>query len=276
MASAYRTMVIALALAVPLAAWADDDPERAVVEGSVVNIQNSRTIPRATVTLLGVKGAGSKSARADGSGHFIFEHVDPGTYRLVAERQGFFSDERKREHQPLFEVAAGQHLKNMPVRLTPAAVVSGEVVDEYNDPVEDVQVRLLVVQTRLGKMYLRVAAKSVTDDRGQYRLAGLHPGKYYAVVDYKSKALTTLGSIIENVHALRQMNTDKRGKPLKVEMPVVPDPAYTYPSLFYPATSDFQQAQILKLNPGDEIATNFLLVSAPVVSIRGRVVNGMT
>src|SRR6266853_2813088 len=275
MAIAYRTILIALAMAVPLAARADDDPERAIVEGSVVNIQNSRTIPRATVTLLGAKGAGSKSSRADGNGHFIFQHVEPGLYKLVAERQGFFSDERKREHQPLFEVVSGQHLKNMPVRLTPAAVVSGEILDEYNDPVQDVQVRLIVAQVRIGQMYLRVVAKGVTDDLGQYRLGGLHPGKYYVVADYKSKALRTLGSIIENVNALQKM-TDKRGTPIKVEMPGVPDPAYTYPSLFYPATSDFQQAQILKLNPGDEVAANFHLVSAPVVSIRGRVVNGMT
>jgi len=59
-------------------------------------------------------------------------------------------------------------------------------------------------------------------------------------------------------------------------MPGVPDPAYTYSSLFFPSTSDFLQAQSLRLNPGDEIAINFLLISAPVVSIRGRVTNGMT
>ena len=275
MAIAYRTILIALAVAVSLAARADDDPERAIVEGSVINIQNSRTIPRASVTLLGAKGSGSKSARADGNGHFIFEHVEPGLYKLTAERQGFFSDERKREHQPLFEVAAGQHLKNMPVRLTPAVIVSGEVLDEYNDPVQDAEIRLLAVQMRLGQMSLRVAGKAMTDDRGEYRIAGLHPGKYYVVVEYKSKALKTLISIIESVNALQKM-TDNRGQPVKVEMPGVPDPAYTYPSQFYPSTSDFQQAQSLKLNPGDEIATNFLLISAPVVSIRGRVTNGMT
>ncbi len=52
--------------------------------------------------------------------------------------------------------------------------------------------------------------------------------------------------------------------------------AYTYAPLFYPATSDFQQAQAIRLNPGDEMAANFLLISAPVVSIRGRVINGLT
>lgn len=276
MASAYRTILIALALAAPLAAQTvSEDPPPAIIEGSVINIQNSRTIPRATVTLLHLKGTGSKSSRADGSGHFMFKNVEPGIYRLMAERQGFFSDDRKREYQPTFEVAAGAHIKDLPVRLMPAAVVSGEVLDEYSDPVQDAEIRLLAVQMRLGQMDLRVAGKAMTNDRGEYRVAGLHPGKYYVLVEYKSKALATLTSIVETVNALRN-TTDNRGKPVKVEMPGVPDPAYTYPSQFFPSTSDFRQAQSLKLNPGDEIATNFLLISAPVVSIHGRVTNGMT
>jgi hypothetical protein len=276
MATAHRAIFIALALAVPLTAQTTpEDPPLATIEGSVINVQNSRTIPRATVTLLHSKGTGSKSQRADGSGHFIFKNVEPGIYRLLAERQGFFSDDRKREYQPLFEVVAGDHVKNMPVRLMPAAAVSGEILDEYNDPVQDVEVKLLAIQMRLGQMYLRLSAKATTDDRGEYRIAGLHPGKYYMVVEYKSKALTTLTSIIENVNALQKM-TDEHGHPIKVETPKVPDPAYTYAPLFYPATSDFQQAQSLKLNPGDEMAANFLLVSAPVVSIRGKVINGLT
>jgi hypothetical protein len=276
MATAHRAIFIAFALALPLTAQTiPEDPPPAIIEGSVINIQNSRTIPRATVTLLHSKGTGSRSSRADGSGHFIFKNVEPGLYRLLAERQGFFSDERKREYQPLFEVAAGDHVKNIPVRLMPAAVVSGEVLDEYSEPVQDAEIRLLAVQMRLGQMYLRLSAKATTDDRGEYRIAGLHPGKYYVVVEYKSKALTTLASIIETVNALQKM-TDNHGHPTKVEMPKVPDPAYTYPPLFYPDTSDFQQAQSLKLDPGDEIAANFLLISAPVVSIHGKVINGMT
>ena len=55
-----------------------------------------------------------------------------------------------------------------------------------------------------------------------------------------------------------------------------PIPPSLIAPLFYPSTGDFQQAQALHLNPGDEMAANFLLISAPVVSIRGRVTNGMT
>ena len=65
MASAHRTILMILVLAVPLAAQtAPEDPPPAIIEGSVINIQNSRTVPRASVTLLGVKGTGSKSQRA--------------------------------------------------------------------------------------------------------------------------------------------------------------------------------------------------------------------
>src|ERR1700704_4501604 len=102
MAGGHRTILFALTLAAPLIGQnVAEDPDVAMIEGSVINIQNSRTIPRATVTLLHLKGAGNKSTRADGSGHFLFKNVEPGTYRMMAERQGFFSDERKREYQPL-------------------------------------------------------------------------------------------------------------------------------------------------------------------------------
>ncbi|HMC32365.1 MAG TPA: carboxypeptidase-like regulatory domain-containing protein, partial [Candidatus Angelobacter sp.] len=254
-----------------------EDPERAIVEGTVINAQNSRTIPRASVMLQGMKGAGSKSARADGNGHFIFQHVEPGLYKLMAERQGFFSDERKRESQPMLEVAAGQHLKNMPVRLMPTAAVSGEIVDEYNDYLQNVEVTLLATEVRLGRMYLRPAGKTTTDDRGQYRLAGLRPGRYYLVAEYQSK--TIKDNILANFTAgvAEQTNFTKRGEPIKIEVvPATPDPPFTYPPLFYPATGDFKQAQALRLNSGDETSANFIFISAPVVAISGRVTNGMT
>lgn len=280
MTTVYRTVLIALALYAPLAAQVPDLPT-AIIEGSVINIQNSRTIPRATVSLLRLRGGGSRSARADGNGHFIFEHLEAGSYKLMAERQGFFSDSRRREYQPVFDVGDGQHLKNMPVRLMPAALVTGEIVDEYNDPVQDVEIRLLSVRMRLGQMVLSSAGKTVTDDRGQYRIPGLHPGKYYVVAEYKLAKSTAdpvraavAQQLAQQTAAANRRNGGADVAPLL--QPDVAEPAFTYPPLFYPATDDFQQAQALHLNPGDETAANFLMISAPVVSISGRVTNGMT
>ena len=184
MAARYRTIVLVLALAAPLVLSAqsqapqDDDLPTATVEGAVINTQNSRGISRAGVTLFGVRGTGSKSTRADGNGHFLFEHVPAGRYKLVAEQTGYFSDTRKTNSEPVFDVSIGQHIRNMPVRLLPTAAIAGTILDEYNDPVQDVEVTLVSMQTQLGQMYLAPSGKTVTDDRGQYRISGLHPGKY--------------------------------------------------------------------------------------------------
>jgi hypothetical protein len=278
MATILRTILIALALSAPLAA---QDSPTAVVEGSVVNIQNSRTIPRASVSLSRLKGGGGKSVRADGNGHFIFEHVEAGSYKLIAERQGFFTDSQLREYQPILEVADGQHLKNVAVRLMPSALVNGQILDEYSDPVQDVEIRLLTVKMRLGQMVLSPAGKTVTDDRGQYRIPGLHPGRYYVIAEHKQAkpANDPIRTAMAQQLAQQTAAANRRNGGVDVAPLFQPDAnesAFTYPPLFYPATDDFQQAQALVLKPGDEVAADFIMISAPVVSISGRVTNGMT
>lgn len=268
-------------LAVALASAAQNpqaqDPQPAIVEGTVINAQNSRTIPRASVNLVGTEG-GSKSTRADGSGHFIFQQVEPGHYKLIAERQGFFSDQHKREYQPIFEVAAGEHVKNMAVRLMPTAVISGEIVDEFNDTLQNVEVKLLAREVRLGQMYLRDAGHALTDDRGQYRISGLRPGKYYLVAEYKANeaAMQTFKLDLAERILDRTPRSAGQTEPFRLGMPEILNQSFTYPPLFYPGSGDFQQAEQLQLQPGDDIAANFIFISAPVVSIKGRVTNGMT
>ena len=280
MATISRTIFIALALSAPLAAQVPEPPT-AVVEGSVINIQNSRTVPRASVSLSRLKGGGGRSVRADGNGHFLFEHVEAGSYKLIAERPGFFSDPRSRDYQPVFELAEGQHLKNMPVRLMPSALVTGQILDEYNDPVQDVEIRLLTVKMRLGQIVLTPAGKTVADDRGQYRIPGLHPGRYYVVVEHKQAKTGTdpVRAAVAQQLAQQTAAANRRNGNTDIPPPTPPDtiePAFTYPPLFYPATDDFQQAQAVVLKPGDEVEADFVLISAPLVSISGRVTNGMT
>ena len=280
MSTILRTALVALALGTPLVGQAPEPPT-AVVEGSVINIQNSRTIPRASVSLSRLKGGGGKSVRADGNGHFIFEHVEAGSYKLIAERPGFFSDVRSRDYQPVFDIAEGQHLKNMPVRLMPSALVTGQIFDEYNDPVQDVEIKLLTVKMRLGQMVLSPAGKTITDDRGQYRIPGLHPGRYYVVAELKQSrpAADPVRAAVAQQLARQTAIANSRNGNTDIPPPTQPDttdPAFTYPPLFYPATDDFQQAQAVVLKPGDEVAADFIMISAPVVSISGRVTNGMT
>jgi len=60
----------------------------------------------------------------------------------------------------------GAQLKDMTVRLIPSAVVTGDVVDEYNDPIQNVSVEVFSVQVRMGQIALTSAGSGLTDDRG--------------------------------------------------------------------------------------------------------------
>ena len=255
-------------------------PESATVEGMVINAENSRPVPRAQVVLQRIRGPqASKSVRTDGNGRFIFRNVDPGTYRLSAERQGFFSDSHKRGFEPMFDVAPGAYVKDMPVRLMPTSVITGSIVDEYNDPVQKVEIRVLSVHVRVGQIALTPEGTAFTDDRGEYRIPGLRPGKYYVAAEYKQNNLPDLtpqGPDARRFARLRGPDGTMQMTELKNSLEATPESAFTYLPLFYPNTSDFLQAQRLPVNPGDEVHANFVFLTMPSVSISGHIVNGLT
>ena len=73
------------------------------------------------------------------------------------------------------------------VEMLPLAVLAGRVLDQYGDPV-----RHAIVSTQAkrsspvgGEQYQSLFA-DLTDDRGEYRLADVEPGKYYLVIEYSS------------------------------------------------------------------------------------------
>jgi hypothetical protein len=162
----------------------DPPPGRAAIEGTVINAQNGRVIPRANVVLRNVKRpSAAKSARADDAGHFLFKDVAPGIYQLSADRQSFFFDARHKAFQPRVEVAAGDHRTDILVRLLPTSVVTGQIVDEHSDPMQHVQVKLVARAHRGGRMVLDVEGIGLTDDQGVYRIYDVRPGSYYLLAE---------------------------------------------------------------------------------------------
>jgi hypothetical protein len=248
----------------------DPLPGRAVIEGAVINASNGRSIPRATVMLRNVsKPSLAKSVRADGVGHFVFKDVDPATYRLSADRLSFFSDIHLAAFQARVEVAAGDHRTGLVVRLLPAAVVTGQVVDENSDPIEHVQVKLLARTYRQGRMVLDAAGIGLTDDRGTYRIYDVHPGHYYVLAEIVPELQTKGLQVIAGNGIVGLLETAGTG-----EAPPESDIAFS--PLFFPGTRNFLEAQALPVNPGDEVHAGFIFMTMPSVSIKGRVTNGLT
>jgi hypothetical protein len=249
---------------------ADPVPDRAVIEGTVINARNGRGIPRATVVLRNVsKPSLAKSVRADGVGHFVFKDVDPATYRLSADRLSFFSDIRLAAFQPRLEVAAGDHRTGVVVRLLPAAVVTGQVVDENSDPIQHVQVKLLARTYRQGRMVLDAEGIGLTDDRGTYRIYDVRPGQYYILAEITPELQAKGLQVIAGNGIVGLLETAGTG-----EAP--PESNIAFSPLFFPGTSNFLEAQALPVSPGDEVHAGFIFMTMPSVSIKGKVTNGLT
>ena len=229
---------------------------QATVEGTVVNAINARQIPRAGVLLRNVQQINNVVwTRADDNGRFLFKNVDPGTYRVSGDRQGFFTENRKNAAQTIVDVAERGHVSNVLVRLLPFAVVAGRVVDEKNDATQQVEMRLYAWDYVRGRRLLSIKASAVTDDRGEYRISGVRPGNYFLLAnyDYKKEWLRSMGDLAKTTH---------------------PDVAYL--PQFFPGANDFREAQQLTLKAGDEVFQDFAFSSRPAVSIHGKVVNGLS
>lgn len=231
-------------------------PAKGQIEGTVVSAAGGQLLPRALVILRNLKGKTQVLGRADDNAHFLFDRLDPGSYQIQGGKQGFYTDDRKRGMQAVVDLAAGEAVKDVVVRLLPLGVISGRIVDETNDPVRDVEIRLLGVEHYHGREFLNTMGSAVSDDRGEYRMFDIRPDSYFLLAEF-------------NVNKEWKKQTGMvpaRGSRLDI----------AYPPLMYPGTSDLQQAQKLVVNPGDDLHADFSLFSVQAVSIAGRVLNGLT
>lgn len=233
------------------------EPTKPLIEGTVVSALNGQLVPHAVVVARNTKlHEGMILARADDNAHFVFDRLEPSVYRLYAGKQGYFSDSRKISMEPIVELPAGGEVKDVIVRLMPLGVISGRILDEKNEPVRGVEIRLLSLDYYRGRQTLSTTTSVVSDDRGEYRIFDIRPGSYYLLAEFNlSKELNKTFAI-----------APPKGSALDI----------AYPPIFYPSTSDLPQAQKIMVNPGDELHADFALVPMQAVSIQGRVVNGLT
>src|SRR5215831_7824529 len=134
-----------LAWLLPVALAAQDS--RCAVEGMVMNSATGDAIARAVVTLRrseitrGTKEPASYTAASNSAGKYTFADVEPGTYVLTADRNGF----AVARYTTLVKLERGQKSSGLLIMMTPHAVITGRVVDEEGEPMvgADVQVSTL-------------------------------------------------------------------------------------------------------------------------------------
>jgi len=135
--------------------------------GRVVNTATHEPVRRANVKVY--RGDEEWDEITDGNGRFRFPTLAPGEYFLVVHRDGFIDRAYKTE---MFDFT---EQKELPVEVDPQGLIAGKVIDGSGQPLW-AQIQALAPRTPGEK--IDTIASTTTNDLGEYRLAGLNPGKY--------------------------------------------------------------------------------------------------
>ena len=239
-------MLAAAALAAPQAPARA--PRGASVEGRVTNRVTGEPVRKAVVYLTTYSDtpADTYMAQADSNGRFRFEGVVPGPYRAFAEAARFttFPDRAWAAPVPPLTVSDGQHLANVNIQMTPLGTVSGRVLDPDGDPVLKARVEAVQYVFLRGVRQLASMGMSAwTDDRGQYRLFDVRPGRHY-------------------IRALKDRQDYGRSGG--------PPPGPGFPLTYYPNAREPEETEPVEVAPGGDVqGVDIRLAASGVYSIRG-------
>jgi protocatechuate 3,4-dioxygenase beta subunit len=201
-----------------------------------------------------IGGVGS-SVITDNQGRFTIRDLDPGAYRISVGANGYAKQEYgQRTPSGLgtpVNVNSGQTI-SVAIPLTRAGSVSGRIRDNGGQPAVGIQVQVLKpVYNANGQRNLQPAGSSRTDDRGEYRLFWISPGRYYVMASSSPNA--GAGAVISSPN---EMAGDG----------IAPT--------FYPGSIDISQAASIDLKPGADIGGVDVIVNRqPSFRIRGRLID---
>jgi hypothetical protein len=153
------------------------------VDGSVVNALNGQPVRGATVVLQGAADSYIASTGADGRYHV--DGMAPGSYEARPQHEAFTAQVpgvSPAKVYARFQVDAGV-CASVASRLVPLGAISGRIVDGEGDPVSLVRIDAMRYVYSEGKRELRSIASSRSTDRGEFRISGLAPGRYYLMAN---------------------------------------------------------------------------------------------
>ena len=196
----------------------------------------------------------------DRAGKFVISPIDAGSYRLFVTGNGYVRQEYGQKipggsGAPLV-LTAGQVLRDLTISITQAGNVGGRIFDNYGQPAVGVPLRLLRVSySPIGQRVFQSAGSARTNDRGEYRIFWVTPGRYYLSGGTPPGPPNGVPTGLSEDTRGPNENGDSH--------------AFT----FYPGVTDLTRATMIDLRPGNDLTLDFAVHHQELYSIRGRVVD---
>ncbi len=202
------------------------------------------------------------SVPTDSQGRFVIQNVDAGAYRITVAANGYARQEYGQRsfgtQGTVIDVAPGQALKDIVIRMTPAGNVTGRISDDLGKPAIGAQVQLLrATYNPNGQKQFQAAGTARTNDRGEYRLFWVTPGRYYLTAGSAAGPTRPLefGGAGDSPNGIQE----------------------SYALTYYPGAADLKDAAALEVQAGVELsATDFTVPLQQLHKVRGRVIDSRT
>ena len=234
----------------------DPSEKRCTLAGTVTSANTGEPLRRAHIQLEDEEDDDARPIEvlSDAAGHFEITNVPAGSYELTAYREGYreaqYHEAASGGQGALLALAPGQKMTALTFRLWKLAVISGRVVDPDGDPVPRVEVTAVEQKAGRKKTFNTSGNSAITDDRGEYRIFDIRPGRYLiAATPGEARA-------VNSVHDAQLAE---------------------FRTTYYPQTIDPARATFIQVKSGDEITgMDMAMVSAVEVRtfvMRGRVID---
>jgi len=227
------------------------------IAGRTVSAVDGHTLQGATVRIVNTKTQQLVASTVSGEdGVFEFKELKADKYSLDAVTDGYLTSPYD-EHEyfsSAIVTGAGVDTESLVLRVTPQAIISGRVLDEFGDPVRNATVILYRENRAEGRSRINSMRGSQTNDLGEYEFASLPPGNYFISV----KAMPWYA-----VHPqlLNSASAVRAARSVDSSLDVA------YPTTFYADTTDSDGATPILVHAGNQIDIDMHLQPLPAVTL---------
>ena len=193
-------------------------------------------------------------------GKFEFRGLPAGKYSLEGTKRGYISAgyDQHDQFSTAIVTGAGIDTEGLWLRLAPAAVITGRVLDEAGDPVRRAQVIVYYDDHSGGVDKIHPFRSAQTDDQGVYAIAPLMPGTYFL-----SATASPWYAVHSNAELANAGPEGKNASSRRIDRSL----DVAYPVTYYADVTDADSATPIPVRGGDRLQVDVHLNPVPALHL---------